>query len=72
MEIDHKQNQILSLGTIMEENIAKYRRNIADISCIGRRRHDIWRRKIGGGNFAKNRQLIGDILPNLDKSAIFS
>ena len=43
----------------------KKSRNIADISCIGRRRHGIFRRKIRGRFFAKNRQLIAD------KSAIY-
>ena len=37
----------------MEENIGIYRQYIADISCIGRRRHGISRRKIGGPIFHK-------------------
>ena len=38
---------------IKEENVAKYRRYIVDISRIGGKRHDISRRYVGGVIFRK-------------------
>ena len=66
--------RLLSLIEGIEENIGKYRRYIADISCIGRWRHGISRRKIRGMIFRKkspiNRRFLQIIACGRGKSPI--
>ena len=58
------------LGKSKEENVAIFRRYIAEISCIGEYRHDISWRNIGPTIFQDKSREIGNILRYISDLAI--